>query len=169
MKRCYKCNCDKPFEFFGKNSSKIDGLASECRECKREQDRAYAKKNAIKARKRASEWYYKNKDNEEFKSIAKQRQQAWRASNLDKHAAKENKRRALKLKAMPKWLSEDQLKAIKTEYALSQWCSEVMGIKYHVDHIVPLKGKDVCGLHVPWNLQVIPAVENIRKSNKHVV
>ncbi len=70
---------------------------------------------------------------------------------------------------MPKWLSEDQLKAIKTEYALSQWCSEVMGIKYHVDHIVPLKGKDVCGLHVPWNLQVIPAVENIRKSNKHVV
>lgn len=44
--------------------------------------------------------------------------------------------------------------------------TEETGVQHEVDHMVPIAGKNVCGLHVPWNLRVIPRLDNIRKSNK---
>ena len=79
-------------------------------------------------------------------------------------AAQTAKRRAKLLNATPLWADFD---AIKVEYQLANWCSEVTGIKYHVDHIIPLRGKLVCGLHVENNLSIIPAKENLSKGNKH--
>lgn len=169
LKRCYKCKTEKPFELFGKNRRNLDGLSDECSECKRAMDREYASRHREEAKARASVWYYQNKDNPEVKEKRKQYEKNWRTENSDKHCAKETKRRASKLKATPSWLSKEQLKQIEIEYSLSKWCSEVTGVTYHVDHIVPLKGKLVCGLHVPWNLQVIPASVNLSKGNRHVV
>jgi hypothetical protein len=80
--------------------------------------------------------------------------------------ARANKRRAAKLQALPKWLTPEQLEQIKELYTCAQMFKLYTGEEYHVDHIVPLQGENVCGLHVPWNLQVIPAKENQVKYNK---
>ena len=68
-------------------------------------------------------------------------------------------------KATPPWLTEAHKFAIQKIYELRDLLFKETGIEHHVDHIVPLKGKNVCGLHVPWNLQVIPATENLQKGN----
>ena len=73
------------------------------------------------------------------------------------------KRRAAKARATPKWASIELIEKI---YAQAEMIERRTGIKQHVDHVIPLRGKTVCGLHVPANLQVISAKENIRKSNK---
>lgn len=76
------------------------------------------------------------------------------------------KRRATKLSATPPWLSSSMKMQFRKIYATANAMSKRDGIKYHVDHIVPLKNKYVCGLHVPWNLQIITATENCTKRNK---
>lgn len=76
------------------------------------------------------------------------------------------KRRAAKLQATPRWLTSEDFKQIEDFYRKAQNLKLVTNEKYHVDHIIPLQGENVCGLHVPWNLQVIPAKENLSKSNK---
>lgn len=86
--------------------------------------------------------------------------------NTDLHFAKAAKYRASKLCATPKWLTEEHYAQIVDIYKEREILTEITGILYHVDHIVPLQGETVCGLHVPWNLQVIPATENLSKSNK---
>lgn len=90
-------------------------------------------------------------------------------NNKDKAAARGAKRRALKLLATPPWLTATHYDAIRLHYTQSVDIGELTGIPFHVDHIVPLQGDLVCGLHVPWNLQVLPAYENLSKSNKHEI
>ena len=77
-------------------------------------------------------------------------------------------RKLAKINRTPNWLTKDQKRQIEIEHQLAAWCTKVTGIKYHVDHIVPLQGKTVSGLHVPWNLQVIPASDKHKKSNRFV-
>lgn len=69
-------------------------------------------------------------------------------------------------KAAPNWLTPEHLEQIKAYYAEARAVTLASGILHHVDHIYPLKGKNSCGLHVPWNLQVLSAVDNARKHNR---
>lgn len=92
----------------------------------------------------------------------------YRLAHLAEDAARSMKRYSRKLKAAPMWLTAQQLQEIKFFYIEAKRLEKETGIKYHVDHIVPLQGENVCGLHVPWNLQVLSATENLQKSNKLV-
>lgn len=86
--------------------------------------------------------------------------------NTGAHAATSAKRRAVKLKATPPWLTDEQLLEIKLLYLFVAERRKITGLDLEVDHIIPLQGENVCGLHVPWNLQVLTASENASKGNR---
>lgn len=106
------------------------------------------------------EWISKP-ENANKNYIANQKTQSerwkrWRLKNKDKQNAKSNMEKAAKLQRIPPWAN---LEAIKQFYL-----NRPEG--YHVDHIIPLRGKTVSGLHILENLQYLPAKENLAKSNK---
>lgn len=84
---------------------------------------------------------------------------AFRAYMRPYHA----KRRARKRAALPAWAD---LAEIRKVYEQCEALTAATGVAHHVDHIVPLQGKTVCGLHVHYNLRAIPAEENLRKKNR---
>jgi len=73
---------------------------------------------------------------------------------------------AAKLQRTPKCLSEDDHWMIEQAYDIAVKRAKATGVMFHVDHIVPLQGASVSGLHVPWNLQVITELANKQKGNR---
>ena len=138
MKHCNSCGELKYLTEFSKKSCSKDDHDTQCKYCKSQYQRKYRSTEAGKIASRKG--YH-----------------LWRINNLEYKAYKEAKRRSNKLKAIPKWANLDKIKEIY------ETCPE----GYHVDHIIPLKGKNVCGLHVENNLRHLPAEENIRKGNKY--
>ena len=90
---------------------------------------------------------------------------AYKKANPAKTAADCRWRQAAKLRATPMWVDRAAMESV---YAKAKLLQRETGIVHHVDHIIPLRGKGVCGLHVPWNLQAIPARENYLKSARYV-
>lgn len=89
-------------------------------------------------------------------------------NNKPMYNAKSAKRRAAKLNRMLQWGKEKLKPDIDIWYTRAKLATLFMGEEYQVDHIVPLQGKSVSGLHVPWNLQLLTKSENSSKGNRHV-
>lgn len=155
MKLCIRCEKTKETSGFAKCSIRKDGLQHICKECHVKQISEYRIENLEKTKELARLRYLKNPEKQRIAN------RKWVSENRGKRNASYANRRALKLTATPGWLSESQKLEIRKMY-------DSCPVGYHVDHIVPLKGRNVCGLHVPWNLQHLPAQVNLKKSNKVV-
>ena len=114
--------------------------------------------HADKIKARVREWVRKNPEKR------KANVRAWDKAHADVCAAKLANRRAKKFNATPSWANKF---FIAEAYHLARLRTKMLGFRWHVDHIVPLDSEIVCGLHVEHNLQVIPAITNRRKGNRH--
>lgn len=120
----------------------------------------YYQENKEKILKRAAIYREKNKEiiTERHKRYAKKKPEKLRA-------IKSRRKKKVRI-ATPVWLTKEQLVEIESFYLKAIKLEKETGIVHQVDHIIPIQGKEVCGLHVPWNLQVLTQTENRQKSNK---
>ena len=123
----------------------------------------YNKENKEKIKAQHQAYYKANKE----KITAQSR--AWEAKNKDKKSVYRANSRAAKLNRTPSWVTKEDLKETKDIYRMARRRQEVESIEYHVDHIIPLQGKSISGLHVPSNLQILTARDNRGKGNTHSV
>ena len=189
MRLCLICKAQKPLSEFYKRKDSPDGYRNDCKVCRRasslknhyenrEQRKArfreaHAKKVAENPNfyaeryslyrdadlQRSKETYQKN--HEQRKAY----QRLWSKTNRGIANALGKKYKLQKVNATPKWLTERHLYEMQCIYKVAAQLTAHGSEKWHVDHIIPIRGKEVCGLHVPWNLQVLPAKINMQKGN----
>lgn len=178
MKKCSVCLETKPFLFFHRQKSGPSGYRSACKVCRKGEhiDRYEADKEDWN--KKAIAWRIANpvkaklisaKFRQENREQRNAHKRGWVQANRGGVNAYNVKRHTAKLKRTPAWLTDSDLDRIKCLYQLAAMRNRESGYAWHVDHIIPLQGAFVSGLHVPSNLRVIPAVENNRKYNLYEV
>ena len=109
---------------------------------------------------RQARWNKENADRN------RQHKRKWKQLNPAMVLANTRDRLIAQRKARPAWLTKEQDLAILFLYKKAAELTKTTGVPHEVDHIVPIRSQIVCGLHVPWNLQVITQEENRHKKNK---
>lgn len=169
MKKCSACDMLKARSEFHVRRASADGLTYKCKMCANANSEKWRKEHPLAH----VEWYAKNRAHkaiynkawrERNKDVLPARIAAWSKLNPDKINANIAKRTAAKLRAIPQWAD---LQAVAAVYATAGRMRRETGIRYEVDHIVPLQGKTVCGLHCEANLQIMVKEKNIAKLNRH--
>lgn len=173
MKTCRKCGETKPLDEFHRRKDAKDGCRNDCKKCAVARVKEWGAKNPGKQLEAFRRWYKRNS------ATHAERTASWKKANAEKvkkdaadlrsrtraeRQAGIVKRRARKKNAAPAWADPAKIKEF---YATADFLGMVTGEWHHVDHIVPLQGGTVCGLHVEHNLQVLPASANLRKGNRH--
>lgn len=122
-----------------------------------EKNRSYYAKNADAVNAQKREYRVENLE------MLTAANRVWRAANPHVHRHHNSSRKKMTKRATPPWADMVSIRAV---YAEAERLSIETGVLHHVDHIVPLKGDNVCGLHVHWNLRPLPWRDNLSKKNK---
>lgn len=195
MKCCALCGETKARSEFYTRLESSDGLRSDCKQCVKARTKAryfstlddqrvyfaarykaliaanpdfHAQKYAAdveKARRQGRENYSRHSEKRKA-AVAN-----WAKANRAKVNSYAKAYKTAKTKACPDWVRSDCdfMWLIEEAYELADVRSKMFGFAWHVDHVVPLRGRRVSGLHVPWNLAVIPGSLNCSKQNKFEV
>jgi len=171
-KPCSVCKTEKPLTDFYKSAKEKTGYGNRCKAC----DKLYRQTRKVQVaaymRVYVQTPEYKQRRAAQCRARTVERMQhkieaAKNSDNLVLRRWQLNaaKRFTSRLQATPQWLSFEQRERTKAIYAITQQLQELTASVYHVDHIVPLRNDNVCGLHVWWNLQPLPEAENLAKQN----
>ena len=160
---CTSCKIDKELTLFSVRKDTKFGYRRDCKVCE---------KTVHKRRKDKQKEYTAKYDKIRYATNRLHRLQQtkkWQQNNKAHANMLASRYRCAKLNRTPAWLTAEELQQIADFYELAAFCTEesMNGTIYHVDHIIPLQGKNVSGFHCPSNLQVISAQENIIKGNRY--
>lgn len=185
MKTCNTCGETKPLTSFHKKAASPDGLQRTCKTCVKKANAVWYAKNSDRVKANVAEWQRRNPAARKAHGAAWRAAHAeskkayddgwrhrnpekvyarvknWTMQNPGKVNARNAKRRAAQLRAIPPWADIGKIRVIY-EMAAEMRAS---GFDVHVDHVVPLQGEMVCGLHVQTNLRIIHASANVAKGN----
>ena len=180
---CVECVSERKAELYQQNREKVLAYM-------KVQGAVYRKNNPEKRAENSRKWKQQNRDKANAQSRARYardpehrrkiaKDSFWRRREAERLRAKKyrqqfkgkinfytGKRKAARLQRTPAWLTAEDFWLIEQFYETAAARTKVTGVKWHVDHKLPLRGKVVSGLHVPFNLQVILGSENSRKGNR---
>jgi len=169
MKTCTKCGECKPLELFPKLTRAKDGRRERCRTCHAEDTRAYKQTDTAKAARKSLYERTKNhvlqQSRDWYKANKARRVEAskrWVEANRKRVSYNARQYQLRRINSIPPWADEAKTEAV---YAEARALRE-LGVDAEVDHIIPLRGKHVSGLHWHGNLRLLLAWDNRRKSNR---
>lgn len=183
MKTCSKCGVSKSLtDYYGKGGGRLSACCKACHNAavakwqakNRDKVRGYVRKSCKKAydadpaKARAKSAARRAAAPEHVRAVVRKSFNKRYRENYLSERARLNEYSARRRTSTPQWLSAIERAQIREFYDIAHALTCQTDVKHHVDHIEPLNGPQSCGLHVPWNLQILTAAANCRKKNMMV-